>query len=312
MDSTTTISDNSNTIMNKPVSYVKTGLGERLKATREALRLTEKDVAARLHLNIAVIYQLENEDFEDGTPATFLRGYLRSYAKLLNVPENEIALTLKNLENSSPCSVNAISITQMKPQKNNERYLNWLTYVIVLVLIMLVSVWWNSHSRYAISDVPPQVANPIKTVTPSMPVVNNAPTAAEPAHTAPVANPSTPETLAQPAAPLQKPAEPTTMPAATATTTTQTIAVTPTPATNAAANPAAPTAQTNITTPPAGTNPAMPTTGINPAMPITGTPATPETIASGVTTPSKPAKKSKLSHLRMALPEPDGDYSPDE
>ena len=155
MDSTMTVSEDSNNSMNKPESLKKTGLGQRLKSAREVLQLTEKEAAARLHLNVNMITLMENENFTEGPPAAFMRGYLRSYARLLNLSENEITLTLKDLESSIPSSNTAVPIVHLQPRKYNERYFHWLTYVIVLVLGVLVSVWWSSHSRYVIGDVPP-------------------------------------------------------------------------------------------------------------------------------------------------------------
>src|SRR5690242_10540136 len=154
MDSTTIISENNNSIMNKPEPFKKTGLGERLKSARIDMQLTDKEVALRLHLNVSIVTLIENEDFAEGPPATFMRGYLRSYAKLLNLPESEIKSTLQELEAAMPSSTTPIPVTQVKPPQDYERYLRWLTYVIVVVLMILVSVWWSSHSRYNISDVP--------------------------------------------------------------------------------------------------------------------------------------------------------------
>lgn len=160
MDSTITVSEDSNNIMNKPESLKKTGLGQRLKSAREVLQLTEKEAAARLHLNVNMITLMENENFTEGPPATFMRGYLRSYARLLNLSENEITLTLKDLESSIPSSNTAVPIVHMQLRKYNERYFHWLTYIIVLILVVLVSVWWSSHSRYVIADVPPVQSTP--------------------------------------------------------------------------------------------------------------------------------------------------------
>jgi cytoskeleton protein RodZ len=212
MDPTITIAEDNNTIMNKPEPLKKTGLGERFKSARKAMQLTEKEAAARLHLNTTIIFLMENENFAGGPPTAFMRGYLRSYARLLNLPETEIASTLKNLENTIS-SNNAIAVIQTKPKKNNERYLRWLTYLIVLVLIVLVSVWWNSHSRYVIADVlPPPATTEVKS-TSNISASETVTTATTTAST-------------QLAAPLQKTPEPTALSATsspTLSTATQSV-----------------------------------------------------------------------------------------
>src|SRR5579872_4093207 len=80
----------------------KSGWGQRLKTARESMQLTEKEAAARLHLNPRIIAVIESEDFENGPPVIFMRGYLRSYARLLNMPENEIDQVVTQLEIAVP------------------------------------------------------------------------------------------------------------------------------------------------------------------------------------------------------------------
>ena len=74
------------------------GLGARLRKTRESMHLTQKEAAARLYLNPKIVEVIENEAFYDGPPMTFMRGYLRSYARLLNFPESEIKAAIDELE----------------------------------------------------------------------------------------------------------------------------------------------------------------------------------------------------------------------
>ncbi|MCD6039085.1 MAG: rodZ [Gammaproteobacteria bacterium] len=154
MDSTNTIPENSKNSMNKFEFFKKTGLGERLRLAREAMHFTEKEVATRLHLNTKIIFLIESENFSEGPPSAFIKGYIRSYAKLLNLPQNEIALSLKELESIIPSSNATIAIAPIQPRKQNERYFHWLTYLIILILSILVSMWWSSHPRYVTAEAP--------------------------------------------------------------------------------------------------------------------------------------------------------------
>ena len=126
-----------------------TGIGARLKSAREALHLTEKDVAARLHLNTRFIHMMENETFENGLPETFVRGYFRSYARLLNLNEGETNTAI-GLLNITPTLAAAMSLPV--PQNGNvnhlDRYLRWVSYLIISLLFILVITWWASHPRY--------------------------------------------------------------------------------------------------------------------------------------------------------------------
>ncbi len=131
---------------NEPIKI--SGLGARLKSAREAMNLSEKEAASRLYLNVRIISFIENENFVDGPPMTFMRGYLRSYAKLLNIPDTEIKAALEEVELSIPDLKPEIPILHGTPIRQNERYLKWITLLVILTLITLVCIWWNSQSHY--------------------------------------------------------------------------------------------------------------------------------------------------------------------
>lgn len=129
------------------------GLGLRLRAAREALQLSEKEAGARLHLSPKYIAIMENEDFENGLPATFIRGYLRSYARLLNLSEYEINIAIEQLGITSPQQTPIAPILHAQPVNRSDRYVRWITYLVLLILVGLVALWWHSHSRYIVSDM---------------------------------------------------------------------------------------------------------------------------------------------------------------
>lgn len=186
-DIDTIMMDNMQTNFKNPA----TGIGARLRSAREALGYSEKDAAARLHLSPKYIVAMETENFTDSAPATFMRGYLRSYARLLNIPDSEIASVLQQLGVNTPTKIEITSTNLRIPITNqNDTYLRWLTYVIIVVLIALVAVWWASHPRdteinkTAIQQsvatpatpvaAPVATPNPIVTTKPALPVPANA------------------------------------------------------------------------------------------------------------------------------------------
>lgn len=127
----------------------------RLQATREALRFDRKDVAAQLRLNEKVIKMMETNDYPTDLPPTFIRGYLRTYAKLLNIPESETlqhieAIQPKSIVTVTPANESASSIVSL-PQQNY--FMHIFTSVIVLTLIALVGTWWHTHSASSSSNM---------------------------------------------------------------------------------------------------------------------------------------------------------------
>ncbi len=79
------------------LDYTATGPGLRLRTSREATDWTIEDVARHLRLKPNVIEGIENDDYSNPPQMVFLRGYLRAYAKLLNLPEDEIIASFNAL-----------------------------------------------------------------------------------------------------------------------------------------------------------------------------------------------------------------------
>ena len=64
--------------------------GHRLREARLSAKISVEEVAARLHLDARLIDALENDRYGELPQPTFVRGYLRGYAHLLNLPSTPI------------------------------------------------------------------------------------------------------------------------------------------------------------------------------------------------------------------------------
>src|SRR5690606_16574612 len=65
------------------------GDGERLRKAREAAGLDVAEVARRLKMPVRLIQSLENQDWDGLDAPVFVRGQLRSYARLLGLRIDE-------------------------------------------------------------------------------------------------------------------------------------------------------------------------------------------------------------------------------
>ncbi len=64
--------------------------GVRLRNAREQLGLSQQAVAERLCLKVSTVRDIEEDKAPADLASTFLRGYIRSYAKLVHIPEDEL------------------------------------------------------------------------------------------------------------------------------------------------------------------------------------------------------------------------------
>lgn len=69
---------------------VPVNIGRRLMQARLARQLTIEEVAGQLHLQVRHLDALEQQDLSRLPGPSYICGYLRSYAKFLHLPSNEI------------------------------------------------------------------------------------------------------------------------------------------------------------------------------------------------------------------------------
>lgn len=124
-------------------------LGAKLQSAREAQRLDRKEAAAKLRLNENVIDMIENNSFPDNMPSIFVRGYIRAYGKLLQLPDDEIAAGLEPIK---PSTVKQEVVTPPaphdKPAINFKKLaIKTISVLITLTLVGLVAAWWHAHTK---------------------------------------------------------------------------------------------------------------------------------------------------------------------
>ena len=106
---------------------------ERLRAAREALGISIDEVAHDLHLDHKVIVALESADYDALGAPVFVRGYMRSYARRLNLPEDDVVSGFVVTE-TEPEEFRTLSAhTIVKPGASMANFMLWVMLVIVVL-----------------------------------------------------------------------------------------------------------------------------------------------------------------------------------
>ncbi|MCS3460071.1 RodZ domain-containing protein [Aeromonas sp. BIGb0445] len=192
------------------------GPGQLLRAAREQLGWTREQVASRLHLRLTLIAAIESDTYDKNTSHTFIRGYLRTYAKLVSVPEETVLAAYTKLGLTPPDNIDMQSFSRRSRQQANDSRLKLVTWLVILALIGLsVAWWWQSTAKrsagedaLAASEISapaePQVATDVNEATQGeLPVAETAPVAeVEPA--APAVDQNTTASAAVNTAPVEE------------------------------------------------------------------------------------------------------------
>jgi len=116
--------------------------GELLRAAREQAGFTVLQVADRLRLRQQLIHDLEADRFEGQAGGTYVRGYLRAYAKLVQIPESEIMDAYKRTQGAEEATQSTMqSFSKKTSIESQDNKLMILTWIIVIVLIGSVAVF---------------------------------------------------------------------------------------------------------------------------------------------------------------------------
>ncbi|MBL0541186.1 RodZ domain-containing protein [Aeromonas caviae] len=129
------------------------GPGQLLRNAREQLGWTREQVASRIHLRLTLIAAIEADTYDKHTSHTFIRGYLRAYAKLVGIPEEIILAAYEKLGLTPPDNIDMQSFSRRSRQQANDSRLKVVTWLVILVLIGLsVAWWWQSTARRSAGD----------------------------------------------------------------------------------------------------------------------------------------------------------------
>jgi len=120
-----------------------------LKAKREALGLSLKDVFRRTRVSVAYLEAIENGDFHLLPESIYAKNFIKSYARVLDIDSK---LILAGYENY----LNSLNILENLPPEDFPDKVSFFTRIahcgpfwgIVSILIVIVSVMWLISMQY--------------------------------------------------------------------------------------------------------------------------------------------------------------------
>jgi len=112
-----------------------------LHQAREQQKMSVKHIADRLYLDVHVIEALEADDYETLPPTIFVRGYLRNYAKLLEVPIKSIMVSFDKLQQPREIPVFTPPSKPKKQASSRDLLPTLGTFAIFMALIIGVALW---------------------------------------------------------------------------------------------------------------------------------------------------------------------------
>ncbi|MGV8959093.1 MAG: helix-turn-helix domain-containing protein [Stenotrophomonas sp.] len=130
------------------------GCGALLLQAREAAGLSRGQVAAQLRMPEQVVAALEQEQWQRLGAPVFLRGQLRSYARLLNVDLGDLLERAQMAPVQPPQLVSHVHTPRFQRMAEN---IGRRAVYVVITAALVVPVWYASRGHFA--DTPPNTAS---------------------------------------------------------------------------------------------------------------------------------------------------------
>lgn len=120
--------------------------GQQLVAGRNALGLTQQQIADRLHLRLSSVQAVEKDELEEGVSVTFNKGYVRLYAKLVQLDIQPLLDAYDKIHSQDNKPAKLQSFSRRVTREAHDHRWNMVTIVVVILVLGSVVGWWVQQS----------------------------------------------------------------------------------------------------------------------------------------------------------------------
>ena len=132
--------------------------GEVLRKKRENIGLSIEHIANQLNLDSKLIELLEKNDYEKFNIETYLKGYLRAYAKALEL-DDDVVINLYKQTNPEK-TPEILPNVKPKVQRNSaDRSVKLFSYIIGITIALSILVWYQKKFLVQPSEENLKIAN---------------------------------------------------------------------------------------------------------------------------------------------------------
>ncbi|HET8705932.1 MAG TPA: RodZ domain-containing protein, partial [Pseudomonadales bacterium] len=118
--------------------------GQRLRAARERLKLSQQEIAEQLKLPKRTVIAIELDDYASMPNRTFARGYLRAYARIVKISPEEISAAYDQVTNRAD-ERSSLVVANLKNEPLFEgsafSIINSILVGILVILLIVAGLW---------------------------------------------------------------------------------------------------------------------------------------------------------------------------
>lgn len=123
------------------------GLGAQLRRAREAKGLSQQDVSNNLRFSVKQINALEHDAFDAFPDAMMARGFIRSYAKYLQIDAEPLLAEFPTNSGDDAQKVIVVK-SSMRPIALTTESWPWLKYILATIVVLLFLLAWMFYVEF--------------------------------------------------------------------------------------------------------------------------------------------------------------------
>lgn len=124
----------------------KPNLGYILVKGREAANISIASLASQLNLDESQLIDLENNQYENLGPEIFVKGYIKSYCKLLDLDENDVMQSYQSSTHNSK-EKEMQSFSNRFEKETHDSRLMIVSYIVLSIVLGSSGIlWWQNQN----------------------------------------------------------------------------------------------------------------------------------------------------------------------
>ena len=129
--------------------------GQKMKIIREEMGLSYARVAEALHMTAHYVRSLESDQYDKLPGKTFVKGYFKAYARLLEADVNEVLECYEQYVTALEASQEN-EADEIRAKKAYDQNLRWMICAAIIIVLVIGLSWWFSREENAtVSTIQP-------------------------------------------------------------------------------------------------------------------------------------------------------------
>lgn len=135
---------NTTATMDETIEITEKSPGLYLSEARVQRGYSQEYVANKLHLRVRIVELIETDDYQSMPEPVFIKGYLRAYAKLLDISPDPL-IEIYKLNHNVEKKVDKALWQSRRKTNSTAKAVRWVTVLFAAGVLVSIALWWQKN-----------------------------------------------------------------------------------------------------------------------------------------------------------------------